>query len=334
MMNNHEINLSDAWPLLHTWPLPTLLPVSGKANISPGTFASAPADLEQMPRLAKLGAWACDLRDNGLTWSAAVFDLFGFTRETQIERPDAIAIYGEESREAMELLRRYAIRHQRGFTMDARLERPDGTHRWMRLTTALISENGRAKRLYGTKQDITFEHARLERLKGAPDADDLTGLATRAAFDARLFQARPEALHPPGALLIIDAENIEEIGRHFGAAAGEACLCALAERLAFRGEGSLMIARISDYGFAVLLHAASGRRMLDRKIKRLLRDIAEPVYWQGYLLHTTPAVGIAYADGEAARDAEWLFSAALTQAQEARRRLRHAAHGEDAISLI
>jgi PAS domain S-box-containing protein len=327
MGNSHEIDLSDAWPLLHTWPLPTLLPDSRE-------LASAPTDLEQMPRLAGLGGWACDLRDNGLTWSAAVFDLFGVTRDMRIERPDAVAIYCEESREAMELLRSYAIRHQRGFTMDARLDRPDGTHRWMRLTTALVSENGRPRRLYGTKQDITFERARLERLKGAPDTDDLTGLATRAAFDARLFQARTGTLHPPGALLIIDAEKIEEIGRHFGAAAGEACLCALAERLAFRGEGSLMIARISDYGFAVLLHAASGRRMLDRKIKRLLRDIAEPVYWRGYLLHANPAIGIVYADGEMARDAEWLFSAALTQAQEARRRLRHAGHGRNALSLI
>ena len=327
MGNSHEIDLSDAWPLLHTWPLPTLLPDTSE-------LAAAPTGPEQMPRLARLGGWACDLRDNGLTWSAAVVDLFGVTRDMRIERPDAVALYSEESREAMELLRSYAIRHQRGFTMDARLDRPDGTHRWMRLTTALTSANGRPRRLYGTKQDITFERARLERLKGAPDTDDLTGLATRAAFEARLFQARPDALHPPGALLIIDAEDIEEIGRHFGATAGEACLGALAERLAFRREGSLMIARISDYGFAMLLHAASGRRMLDRKIKRLLRDIAEPVYWRGNLLRIAPAVGIAYADGETARDADWLFSAALTQAQEARRKLRHAGHGQNALSLI
>jgi PAS domain S-box-containing protein len=325
MMSSHEIDLSDPWPLLHTWPLPALLP---------GHCDSAAADIEQMRCLAKLGAWACDLHDNNLTWTAAVFDLFGVTPEMRIERPDAVALYCEESREAMELLRGYAIKHRRGFTMDARLVMPDGTCRWMRLTTALVSENGRPKRLYGTKQDITFERARLERLKEAPDIDGLTGLATRTAFESLLFQDRPDELHALGALLIIDSGDIEEIGRHFGAAASEACLCALAARLAHRGEGSLMIARISDYGFAVLLHGASGRRMLDRKIRRLLREIAEPVYWQGYLLRIAPAVGIAYATGGTAGDTEQLFSAALTKAREARCQIGRAGHDRHAISLI
>lgn len=314
--------------------MPGLLPVSIASEHAPDHCASTPADFEHMRGLAKLGAWECDLQDDSLTWTAAVFGLFGVPQGIRIDRPDAVALYCEESREAMELLRGYAIRHQRGFTMDARLARPDGTCRWMRLTTALVSENGRPTRLYGTKQDITFERNRLERLKKAPDTDDLTGLATRTAFDARLFQERPEEPHAVGALLIIDGEDIEEIGRHFGAAAGEACLCALAARLAFRGEGSLMIARISEYGFAVLLHGASGRRMLDRKIKRLLREIGEPVYWQGYLLHIAPTVGIAYADGETGRDAERLFSAAVTQATEARLKLRRAGHGQAVISLI
>ena len=332
MMNSHEINLSNAWPLLHTWQIPDY----GSAGSADRCALAGPADIEQLRRFDRLGAWECDLHDNSLTWTAAVFDLFGVARETRIERPDAVALYGEESREAMELLRGYAIKHHRGFTMDARLARPDGACRWMRLTTALVSEGGRPKRLYGTKQDITFERARLERLKETPGMDDLTGLATRTAFSARLFQDRPnpDDPHAPGALLIIDSEDIEEIGRHFGVAASEACLCALAARIAHRGEGSLMIARISDYGFAVLLHAASGRRMLDRKIRRLLREIVEPVYWQGYLLRIAPAVGVAYAADGMAGDIEQLFSAAVTKAREARCKLRRMGQGQQAISLV
>ena len=330
MMNNHEIDLSDAWPLLHTWPLPALMPVS---SASENASLPCAADFEQMRSLPKLGAWECNLHDSSLTWTATVFDLFGVPRGGRIDRPDAVALYCEESREAMELLRGYAIKHRRGFTMNARLARPDG-NRWMRLTTALVSENGRPKRLYGTKQDITFERARLDRMKGAPDTDDLTGLANRSAFDARLFQDWLAAPRAPAALLIVECEDIGEIGRKFGAAAAEACLCTLAARLAFRGEGSLMIARISEYGFAIFLHAASGRRMLDRKIRRLMQEIAEPVYWQGYLLPIAPAVGLAYAANLSAGDSEQLFSVAITKARVARQMLRRIGHGEGAISLI
>ncbi|MCJ8157750.1 GGDEF domain-containing protein [Sphingomonas sp. LaA6.9] len=281
---------------------------------------TVPADRELLRKFVGVGAWECDLRDDSLTWTTSIFDLFGLPRDTGVDRADAVARYCDESREAMELLRAYAIKHRRGFTMDARLISPDGEPRWMRLATAVECEERRPSRLYGTKQDITLERTRRERLRGMAGVDECTGFATRAAFDAHFFNGRAGERSLSEALVIINVEDIARIEKRFGPAASEACLGSLASRLAFLVKDASMIARVGEHDFAVLLHASSGSGALERTVHRLVRALAEPVYWQGYLLSVTPAAGIEYAGDAARRDAAGFYSVALERAKGARRK--------------
>jgi PAS domain S-box-containing protein len=105
-----------------------------------------------------IGTWECDLSDDGLTWSAGVYDLFGLPRDATISRAEVVALYAERSRVAMERLRAYAIRHRRGFTLDAEIIPAQGHRRWMRLIAAPVWEDGRPVRLQGWKRDITAHH--------------------------------------------------------------------------------------------------------------------------------------------------------------------------------
>jgi PAS domain-containing protein len=101
-----------------------------------------------------VGRWECDLSDNSLTWSEGVYDIFGLPRGAQVERSEAVALYCEESRSAMERLRAYAINHKRGFTLDAQISPHHGQGRWMRLIAAPISDGDRVVRLQGLKLQL------------------------------------------------------------------------------------------------------------------------------------------------------------------------------------
>ena len=278
-----------------------------------------PATPDQLRKLPQLGAWECDLRDNSLKWTPKVFDLFGLPSNIRIQRADAVALYCEESREAMEMLRAYVIRHRRGFTMDARLIRPDGEHRWMRLTATLACDGTRPRRLFGTKQDISIERLRRERLKGTAGIDTLTGFATCSAFEARFFQDCSSDASP-AILLAIDVDGIEGIARKFGVSARDACFHAIVSRLDGFSDDAPLIARIGEYRFAVLTSAPAGLKALGQKGRRLMRDLAAPVYWQGYLLHIAPCVGAATSS--AAISAEELFSVAVARLNAAKRKFR------------
>jgi PAS domain-containing protein len=99
-----------------------------------------------------VGVWECALPANTLHWSDEVYDIFGIPRTASPRRKDIVALYCEDSRAAMERLRAYAIKHQRGFTLDAQIRRAGGPVRWMRLIAAPIVEDGHVVRLHGLKQ--------------------------------------------------------------------------------------------------------------------------------------------------------------------------------------
>jgi PAS domain S-box-containing protein len=105
-----------------------------------------------------LGLFDCLLADNSLSWSNGVYDLFGFPRGTIVTRAETLAVYAEHSRVLLERLRAHAIRHRRGFTMDAELRPASGGPRWMRLIAAPVCEGGRVVRIQGVKRDVTDEY--------------------------------------------------------------------------------------------------------------------------------------------------------------------------------
>jgi PAS domain-containing protein len=103
------------------------------------------------PRLQNIGRWSCDLADNALSWSSEVYDIFGLPDGASVSRGEAVALYGEPSRAAMEKLRAYAIRHRRGFTLDAEIRPATGAPRWMRLIAAPVCAGDMVVKLQGLK---------------------------------------------------------------------------------------------------------------------------------------------------------------------------------------
>ena len=147
-------------PLHHSWPL-----MGRGCQFELGALFDGDADGMIDPerdafllRRHGIGRWACDLSDERLTWSREIYDLFGFPRGALVAREEAAACYAEPSRAAMERLRRYAIRHRRGFTLDAEIVTPLGARRWMRLVAAPLCEDGRVVALTGLKWDVSADY--------------------------------------------------------------------------------------------------------------------------------------------------------------------------------
>lgn len=103
--------------------------------------------------------WQCDLRDDSLHWSDGVYDLFGLPRRIPVTRDAIVAMYLPECRDRLARLRATAIAECGSFTFEARIRRADGAIRWMRVTADVVTENGIARYLYGTKIDVTDEMA-------------------------------------------------------------------------------------------------------------------------------------------------------------------------------
>jgi diguanylate cyclase (GGDEF)-like protein/PAS domain S-box-containing protein len=291
----------------------------------------APAEwgglLERGAALAGAGAWQCDLATDALTWTGGVFDIFGLPRDAPVRREETLQLYSEESRAELEQLRTAAIERQQSFTMDARILRPDGEERWMRLTAGTMCRNGRLTHLYGLKQDVTQERRHLEALRKLAEHDALTGLASRSLFQSRFLNgsAAARAAFPIGALLLFDVDNFKQINDGNGHAAGDACLEALARRLAGCFPDAAMIARIGGDEFAVLLRDPADER-LSQRVAACLSRLTHPVPWKGRLLRLSASAGVAAAHDPWTYDADRMFSAADAALYEAKRAGRNRMH--------
>jgi PAS domain-containing protein len=138
--------------LHHTWPVYEQMRHFELGSIlSSAVIDAIPPSAVGVLGFLHAGCWECRLDDNSLNWSGGVYDIFGLPRDAPINREQSVTFYTESSRATMERLRAYAIRHVRGFTLDAEIYPGTGGRRWMRLIAAPVCQDGRVVRLHGLK---------------------------------------------------------------------------------------------------------------------------------------------------------------------------------------
>lgn len=269
------------------------------------------ADLyDDMFELAGIGAWACDLRTEVLSWSPLVFDIFGLQRHTIVHRCETVGMYAEPSRFMLERLRSAAIASCGTFSLEAQIFCPNGEERWIRLKAATKARNGHAVMLYGVKEDVTHERQRWEQLRHLTEHDALTGLASRGLFHARFLDRIPgsDDLEALIGLALLNLDNVKEINRRWGIAAGDACLVAFARRLLTTYPAGTFVARLGGSEFAVLLNGNASPAVL--RASNQLSSLASPVLWGGTLIPIQVSAGIVLLGQHTSFEAEVLYAQA------------------------
>lgn len=105
--------------------------------------------------------------------------------------------------------------------------------------------------------------------------DGLTRIANRRRFDEALLQEWQRCLHEGGALslLMIDIDHFKDYNDRFGHAAGDDCLCLVAETLAAASGSGNLVARYGGEEFVAILPqttAADARAVGERLRQEIL----------------------------------------------------------------
>lgn len=159
-MNDFPPMSTIPYPLIHSWPLferDQRFDLGYAFDWSDASDAHFAIDADLLAA-GDVGVWDCDLSDNSLTWSAPVYHLFGLPPGSRVARSLPVSLYAEGSRVLMERLRGYAIKHRRGFTLDAEIHPANGGHRWIRLAAAPLCIDGKPVRIRGFKRDVSHEY--------------------------------------------------------------------------------------------------------------------------------------------------------------------------------
>jgi diguanylate cyclase (GGDEF)-like protein len=127
--------------------------------------------------------------------------------------------------------------------------------------------------------EVSRLKAKLREVEGLADRDPLTPLLNRRAFVRELARIRTFAQRygSPASLVYFDLDGFKAVNDRYGHAAGDACLCAVAERLAANVRDSDIVGRMGGDEFAVIL-AQADRQTAEAKALSLAEAIeATPI---------------------------------------------------------
>lgn len=211
--------------------------------------------LRRAQALGRMGTWEWSIREDRVTWSDTLLEMFGFAAGTafdfelysQLVHPDDLPMI-EETLDA-------ALKTGSVFTYTHRMLRPDGKERVFEcFGEVVVGDDGTPLRALGTAHDVTQSSRVHDELVRMAEQDPLTGLPNRRALTRALEQEL--ANNGSGALLVLDLDNFKDVNDLRGHAVGDRVMRMLASALQSR-LGDRLIARLGGDEFAVVLPGAS-----------------------------------------------------------------------------
>ena len=181
--------------------------------------------------------------------------------------------------------------------MDAAIVTAKGNRRWIRINAIVESENGKAVRIFGMKQDVTETKILLEKTRYLAEYDIMTGLANRSLFQSMMNGAGTPGPNgrSVGALLIVDLDGFKQINDSFGHLIGDECLKLAARRLQGICDDARLVARIGGDEFAVLVLQRE-RAFIALLAQRIVDALSAPYEIGGRKLSLGASVGAALTD--------------------------------------
>ncbi len=271
------------------------------------------ARLEEAQRLAHVGSWEWDVRENRLIWSDEVYRIFGVQpRAFEANYEAFIGFVHAEDQDVVKQAVSHALVGHRHYAIDHRIQRSDGEIRFVQeRADTLYDGNGEPLRRIGTVQDITERQQAEERVRLLAFYDELTGLPNRVFFLDQLSRALAAAERDGNAvaLLLLDLDHFRRINDTLGHVAGDELLKQVAAVLRdclrnsdyvarFLSGESGPLARMGGDEFAMMLPSVDDLELIGHAASLVNACLARPFHVAGRDVVVSASLGIATYPGD------------------------------------
>ena len=256
------------------------------------------------------GLWDCDLTTGSVWASDRWWQILGY-EPGELEahaRTWRALIHPEDVALTDRVLGEHMTGRTATYECEHRLRRKDGTWAWVltRGRVVVRAADGTALRFVGTQIDISARKAAEGQIAHMARHDALTDLPNRMLFHERLAQKLAEVRRYGGscAVLCLDLDRFKTINDSLGHLAGDAMLCAVAERLRTSLRVEDTVARLGGDEFAIVLGGTSEPGSVAALADRLIAAVQESVMFGEQHMEVGLSVGIALAPEHGASSEE------------------------------
>ncbi len=264
---------------------------------------------------ARDGIWDWDVRSGRFVVSERWCSMLGLApSEFGSDVEDWLLLVHPEERDAVwQALQMHLVGRTAHFEVEHRITHRTEGWTWVRSRGLSVRDNsGRVTRIAGSQSDVNERRAFEAQLLQRATTDDLTGLANRPAFLARLQKAADLAEASPEAnfaLLFLDLDRFKVVNDSLGHQVGDRLLLAVAQRLWASARPSDLVARLGGDEFAILAEPIEGRRAAEELAARIHRTLAAPFTLDENQVFATVSIGVVTCSGGAGAAEELLRNA-------------------------
>jgi diguanylate cyclase (GGDEF)-like protein/PAS domain S-box-containing protein len=245
--------------------------------------------------------WQIDARGHLIHVSDRMADLLGRVREDLIGAP-LLELFRVEGVRPLS----QAMERRRPFRDQLTPVEIAGELRWWSLSASpALDKDGAFIGYRGVGSDVTEQQRAKAQIEQLARFDGLTGLLNRTQFHQEVRRViGPDSLARPGsaALLCLDLDHFKDVNDTLGHPAGDALLCAVADRLRGVLRSDDLLARLGGDEFAVL---ARGEQDFEALADRLIGAICPPYEIEGVEVSVGVSIGVAVV-GEDGLDVDHL----------------------------
>ncbi|WDR00434.1 EAL domain-containing protein [Devosia sp. J2-20] len=298
------------------------------------------AELSRMSRrlelaldVSKVGVWELDMASGQETWDDRTNELYGRLSDggPRTHEDWKAVVHPDDQQRAEDEFRRMIDEDGR-YESDYRVMLADGSVRHVRSVAKLYCAPGAPKKVLGVNWDVTADvelnlelkratamtqarNAELEsarvRIEHNALHDSLTGLPNRRYLDEMLngLTNKGFAKDQSVALLHIDLDRFKQINDTLGHAAGDAMLIHASAVLRAKCRDNDFVARIGGDEFVVLTTVDDSHDELAALADRIVRQMRQPVTYEGHECRFGVSIGIAKASGSDLKGKQLLINA-------------------------
>lgn len=184
------------------------------------------------------------------------------------------------------------------FQSNVRVQRPDGSIRWVDITVAPVMEDRSLEELVVQLVDVTEHREVQEQLTRQALHDALTGLPNRTLFDDRLTKALAvQRRNGMGlAVLYVDLDVFKHVNDSFGHEVGDKVLRSVSRQLEGVVREVDTVARLGGDEFAICLSGTRGAEEAVNAAEKILLAVQQPIDIGETVLRPSASIGIALAN--------------------------------------
>lgn len=189
--------------------------------------------LAETQRLAHVGSWDWDIRNNTLTWSDELYRIFGFQPGEIDISSEAMSFIHPEDREVVMSIVHRSIKTGEPYSFYYRVLRPDGDERIVYSRGCIVCDEHRdVIRVFGATQDVTDFKRVEEKLKTTSEQLSVLSARLQSAREEECARIAREIHDELGSALTSLRWELEEIEEIFSESGKGSQVSALRKKLA------------------------------------------------------------------------------------------------------